>query len=401
MRVLVADKLPGQALARLEDGGFDLRIEPGLGPADLPQALADVDVLIVRSTQVDAAAIDAASRLRLIVRAGAGTSNIDVPHASARAIFVANCPGKNAIAVAELAIGLLLSLDRRIPAAHAELAAGRWNKKEYGRAAGLAGRTLGIIGIGAIGTATASRARALGMQVVGWSRTFTPERAAELGVGYAATLPELARRSDAISIHLPLTSATRGIVDASVLAALPDGALVVNVSRGGVVDEEAMLRELDAGRLRYGTDVFADEPGASVAPFATALARHPLSVCTPHIGASTDQAERAVADEAVRILLDFRARGVVHHCVNLCEPAGGWLLTVRHYNRVGVLATVLGLIRDAHINVEELENILFNGEVAACAQIQLSGAPSDDVLGAIRACPDVIGVALRELAPAG
>lgn len=397
MKVLIADKLPDASIASLTRQGFDVRVDANLDADSLPTAMDDADVLIVRSTKVTAATIDGGERLRLIVRAGAGTSNIDVEHASANAVFVANCPGKNAVAVAELTIGMLLSLDRRIPAAHAELHGGQWNKKEYSRAAGLQGRTLGVVGVGDIGRAVIQRAQGLGMKVVGYSRSLTPEAAAELEIGHATSLANLAGRVDALSIHLPLTAETRHIVDADVLAALPDGALVVNVSRGGVVDEAAVLTSLKAGRLRYATDVFEQEPGASFAEFIDEIAAHPAAICTPHIGASTQQAQDAVAAEAIRVLADFRATGVVHNCVNLCEPEGGWQLTVRHLNRVGVLATVLGLLRDAHINVEELENMIFTAEIAACAQIQLSGAPSDEVVAAVRACPDVLGVSLREL----
>lgn len=397
MNVLVADKLPDEALVAIADRGFNLTVQPGLSAEELPEHLDGVDVLIVRSTKVTRAALERAPQLRLVIRAGAGTSNIDVDFASSNAVYVANCPGKNAVAVAELTLGLMLALDRRIHAAHAELAAGTWNKKEYGRAAGIQGRSIGIVGVGEIGKAVASRAKALGMRVHGWSRSLTPEDAAALDIRHAATLTELAASSGVMTVHLPLTDDTRHIIGADVLEALPDGALLINVSRGGVVDEEAVLAALEAGRLSYATDVFEHEPGSSHAPFEHAISAHPNAVCTPHIGASTAQAQSAVAAEAVRILVEFRRSGVVHNCINLCEPRGKWLMTVRHLNRVGVLASVLGLLRDAHINVEELENIIFTGEIAACAQIQLSGAPSDEVVAGVRACPEVIGVSLRQV----
>lgn len=398
MRVLVADKLPPSALAEMRRLGFQVDAQPDIAADELEQHLKAVDVLIVRSTRVTAQTLNASDTLRLVIRAGAGTSNVDVERASARAIYVANCPGKNAVAVAELTLGLLFALDRRIPAAHAELVAGRWNKKEFAQATGIQGRSLGIVGTGEIGQAVASRARALGMHVSGWSKSFSPQRADALGIGFSPTLSELAETSDVLSIHLPLTDATRHLINGSVLDALPDGAFLINVSRGGVVDESAVLDALEAGRLWYATDVFEQEPGASQAPFEDAIAAHPRAVCTPHIGASTAQAQDAVAAEALRVLRDFRDTGVVHNCVNLCDPTGGWLLTVRHLNKVGVLATVLGLLRDAHINVEELENLILTGEVAACAQIQLSGEPSADVLASVRACPEVIGATLRAVA---
>ena len=394
MKVLVADRLPQAATDRLLADGFDVALRPELTADALGAHLSGVEVLIVRSTVVAADALDAGESLRLVIRAGAGVSNIDLRHASDHGIFVANCPGKNAVAVAELTIGLLLSTDRRIPAANSQLAAGRWNKKEFAQARGIQGRTLGLAGFGAIGRAVARRARALGMKVLAWDRSIGPQDTDELGVTHVDSLPALAEACDVLSVHLPLTDETRGVISADIIALLGADGTLINTSRGGIVDESAVADALDGG-LRYGTDVFEGEPGASVADFSTPLATHPNVVCTPHIGASTAQAQQAVADEALRILRAFADRGDVPNCVNLCEPRGGWSLVVRHYNRVGVLAAVLGLLRGAHINVEELENLIFTGEVAACARITLSGAPSDDVTTAIANHPDVIGVTLR------
>ena len=188
MKILIADKVSAKMVADLQSLGCEVALEPDLSAEALPAALAGVEILIVRSKQVTAAAIEAGSSLSLIIRAGAGVNTIDIKKASEKGIYVANCPGKNTDAVAELAIGLLIAADRRIPEALADLRAGKWRKKEYGKARGLKGRTLGGVGLGSIGCAVARRALGLEMNVVGWSRSLTPARAKALGIGYCATL---------------------------------------------------------------------------------------------------------------------------------------------------------------------------------------------------------------------
>src|SRR5262245_24912607 len=224
-RVLVADALPINTLDDVRALGAEVIIRSELDAETLVGAMAGVKVLVVRSTRVTAQAIDAGQELALIVRAGAGTNTIDVAAASARGVYVANCPGKNAVAVAELAVGLMLALDRRLPEATAALREGRWEKTEFGKADGIHGKRLGVAGLGAIGREVLARGRALGMRPRAFSRSLTPERALELGVGHAASLEALAAESDVFSIHLPLTAATRSAVDARVLAALPPRAI--------------------------------------------------------------------------------------------------------------------------------------------------------------------------------
>ena len=391
MTVLVADAFSADAQARLADAGLMVIDRPGLSGEDLTTALAEhgPQVLIVRSTKVSAEAMDAARGLELIVRAGAGVDTIDVAGASERGIFVANCPGKNAAAVAELAFGLLLALDRRIPDNVIAAREGRWDKKGFSSARGLRGRTLGVLGLGNIGREVITRARAFGMPVVAWSRSLTAEAAAALGVAHAATPLDLARRSDAVSVHVASTPETRHLVDADFLAAMPDGSTLLNTSRAEVVDEEAVAEAVRAGRIRYATDVPAGEPQAKTGDFA-----HPLAdaaYITHHVGASTDEATEAIGQEAARVILAYAETGRVDNGVNLAaQTPATHLLTVRHLDRVGVLAGVLGEIREAGWNVQEMENLVFEGAEAACARLRIEGDPDEATLDRIRAVDHVL-----------
>src|SRR5688572_14202509 len=205
MRLLIADKLHPRAIEELRTLPVEVLYEPELTKETIEPRLNGVGILVVRSTEVIQSAIDAARQLHLIVRAGAEFSTIDVRAASKRGIYVANCPGKNAAAVAELVFGLIGSIDRRIPDAVQSLRSGKWERAEFGKAEGIYGKTLGIAGLGAIGREVASRARSYGLHVIAWSRSLTPARAAELGVGYCASIEELAQKSDIFSVHLALS----------------------------------------------------------------------------------------------------------------------------------------------------------------------------------------------------
>ena len=401
MKVLVADKFEDVGVGELEAHGFDVDLRPGLAGDALVAALSssDPDVLVVRGTQVPSAALTAGARLKLVVRAGAGYDTIDVATASAEGIYVANCPGKNAIAVAELAWGLILSCDRRIPDQTADLRVARWNKKDYGVARGLFGRTLGVIGLGPIGLAVIERAHAFGMPVIAWSRSLTPERAREIGVDCAETLLDLASRADIVSLHVPGGAGTRKLVDREFVAAMKPGAYLINTSRGSVVDEEALQWGIAERKLRAGLDVFDGEPKAATAEFDCAVARSPGVYGTHHVGASTDQAQTAIALEAVRIIRHFRATGAVLHCVNRAvKSPATCLLTVRHRNRPGVLAQVFQVLSEARINVEEMENVIYEGALAASARIQLDTSPSETDLDRIRrSCEEILSVDLTSI----
>ncbi|MEZ4321230.1 MAG: NAD(P)-dependent oxidoreductase [Myxococcota bacterium] len=399
MRVLFADKVVDRARVRLAAAGCEVRAEPGLAGDLLTQTIREwkPEVLVVRSTKVTREMIEAGS-LSLVVRAGAGFNTIDVAAASGRGVFVANCPGKNADAVAELALGLMLAVDRSIADCVVDLRAGRWNKGAYSKGHGLKGRTLGILGMGMIGQETARRARAFGMEVVAWSRSLDDEKAAQLRVRRMAHPEDVASRADVLSVHLAASTQTKGLIGRSIFDAMKHGAIFVNTSRSEVVDEDALRVALDTKGIRAGLDVFSDEPGGKDGPFVHPLASHPSVVGTHHIGASTSQAQEAVADEACRIIEVFRSTGRAPNCVNLStRSASTHALVVRHLDRVGVLAEVLGILRADKRNVGEMENTVFVGGGAATARIGLNGAPSADALARIEAIEEVLHTSCVEL----
>ncbi|MBC8646437.1 MAG: hydroxyacid dehydrogenase, partial [Thermoanaerobaculia bacterium] len=261
MKVLVADKFEESGLQGLREAGCEVLYQPDLKDDALTEELraSGAEVLVVRSTKVTKPMLEA-GKLSLVIRAGAGYNTIDVETASERGIYVSNCPGKNSIAVAELAFGLLLALDRRIPENATDLKQGVWNKKEYSKARGLFGRTLGLIGVGGIGREMIPRARAFGMPVVAWSRSLTPARARELGVERKESPEEVARAADVVSVHVALKPETKGLIGQSFFEAMRPGAFFVNTSRAEVVDEAALDRAVREKGVRAGLDVFAAEP---------------------------------------------------------------------------------------------------------------------------------------------
>ncbi len=401
MRVLIADKFEKVGIDGLKELGCTVSLQPDLTAEALPEAVRSFDphILVVRGTKVKAQALEAGAALGLVIRAGAGTDTIDVDAASARGVFVANCPGRNSIAVAELTLGLILACDRRIPDQVAELRQGRWNKGEYSKARGLYGRTLGIVGLGQIGREVAARAQAFGMPVVGWSRSLTVEESSRLGIAYAETPLDVARLSDVVSIHVAANGETRHLVNAEFLAAMKPGAYLINTSRGSLVDEAALLEAIKTKGIRASLDVFEGEPAGASAAFQSAVTQSPAVYGTHHIGASTDQAQVAIAHEVIRIVHEFIGGGAVPNCVNtLARSSASHILSVRHLNRPGVLAHVFRLLANASINVEEVENILYHGAQATCARIHLDGAPSADALQAIKdGNQDIIAVDLTEI----
>ncbi|MFP5261046.1 MAG: NAD(P)-dependent oxidoreductase [Blastocatellia bacterium] len=386
MKILIADKFPEGGRSEMSREGFELIYDPELKEGPLAEALrlTAADVLVVRGTKVTGDMLEA-GRLSLVVRAGAGYNTIDVKTASARGIYVSNCPGKNSIAVAELAFGLILALDRRIAAAAADLKEGRWNKKEYSKARGLFGRTLGLVGLGRIGQEMISRARAFGMPVVAWSRSLTAERADELGVEMKQSPAEVAASSDILSVHVALKDETRNLIDQEVLGAMRPGSFFVNTSRAEVVDQAALERAVRERDIRAGLDVFAGEPAGGTGTVEDQIFKLDNVIGTHHIGASTDQAQEAIADETVRIIREYRRTGRPPNVVNLAKKSPAThMLVVRHFDRVGVLAAVFDKLKQAGINVQETENIVFEGAVAAVARIHLDQAPTDETLEAVK-----------------
>ncbi|MHC4914632.1 MAG: NAD(P)-dependent oxidoreductase [Planctomycetota bacterium] len=396
MKILIADKVSEKVVKALEGDGAEVTLNPDLGAESLPEAVGDSEVLVVRSTRVTAQTIEAAPALALIIRAGAGVNTIDLEKASARGICVANCPGKNNNAVAELALGLMISADRRIPNATAALRAGEWKKKEFAKARGLRGRVAGIVGLGTIGTAMAELCRGLGMIVAAWSRSLTPERATELELEFCPDPGTLAERADAVSVHLALKPDTKKIIGKEFFDRMRPGTIFVNTSRGGVVDTAALEEAVAAKGLRAALDVYDPEPAAGEAPFESRELVSVLAAATPHIGASTDQAAEAIGDEVVRIVKAYRETGRPVNTVNFRSKHAAHSLVIRHFNHVGVLASVLTLLREDGVNIEEMENTIFDGETAAACSLSLDRAPSEKTIEAIRASEEIIRVSLEQ-----
>jgi D-3-phosphoglycerate dehydrogenase len=403
MKVLVADKFEASGIEGLKAAGCEVVHQPDLKDEALARAIAETqaEVLVVRSTKVTEAMLEA-GRLSLIVRAGAGYNTIDVAAASRRGIYVSNCPGKNSIAVAELTLALILALDRRVPDNVAELRAGRWNKKEYSKARGLYGQTLGLLGAGNIAREVIRRAAAFGLDVVLWSRRFdgedrplSKEEAQELGLESAASSAaialapspaEVAARCDILSVHLALKPETRGLVDAALLSRLKPGAMFINTSRGEMVDHAALAAAIQEKGLRVGLDVYGSEPATTTGEVSDPIVSLPGVYGTHHIGASTDQAQEAIAAETVRIVRTYLETGEVPNVVNLCRKTpASHMLVVRHRDRPGVLAHVFEHLRAGNLNVQETENVVFEGAEAAVARINLDDAPAPALLDQIRA----------------
>jgi D-3-phosphoglycerate dehydrogenase / 2-oxoglutarate reductase len=420
MKVLVADKFEKSGIEGLKAAGCEVVYEPDVKDASLVEAIGrtGADVLVVRSTAVPEPMLDA-GRLALIVRAGAGYNTIDVKAASKRGIYVSNCPGKNAVAVAELAFGLLIALDRRIADNTAELRSGKWNKKEFSKARGLYGKTLGLLGFGNIGQEMAKRAQAFGMNLVIWSEIgvatdrdgipvdlpilvrFRPASSAliEPIIQVAATPAEVAEKCDILSVHLAAGPKTKGVVSADVIAKLKPGSYFVNTARPDVVDYKALEQAVKEKNLRVALDVYPGEPAEGTADFDFPMAKLPGVCGTHHIGASTDQAQEAVAAETVRIVKTYKEKGIVPNVVNLAtkSPASHSLI-VRHLDKPGVLAGIFDRLRDHAINVQETENIIFDGATAAIARINLDSEPPKEALEGIKSsCADVLDLHLVEL----
>lgn len=401
MQILVADKFERVGVDGLKELGCSIVHQPELTAEQIPAAVAEVDpgILIVRGTKVSAAAIQAGKSLGLIIRAGAGVDTIDMAAASAHGVFVANCPGRNSAAVAEIVMGLLLSCDRRIPDQVADIRAGTWKKGEYSKARGLLGRTLGIVGLGQIGREVAIRAQAFGMKIAAWSRNLTVEMAEELEVTYCQSPLDVARLSDAVSVNVAATAETKQLINAEFFAAMRPGSYFINTARGSVVDEAALLQAVRTRGIRAGLDVFQHEPAGGSGQADNPLVHEPGVYVTHHVGASTEQAQVAIAHEVIRIVQGYLEQGAVANCVNReAQSPATCVLSVRHRNRPGVLAHVFDVLAHRQINVEEVENINYYGAQATLARIHLDTAPDQAALDAITSGnADVIKVDLTRL----
>ncbi len=400
MRILIADSFDDSGVEALRAESFEITHDPGLTADDLPDAMAEVDpdIVVVRSTKVTADAIDRGTNLSLIIRAGAGYDTIDLDRASTKGVFVANCPGKNALAVAELAWGLILACDRRIPDQTADLRDGSWKKKEYGKSSGLAGRTIGVIGAGRIGRAVIDRAKAFEMKVATWDRSMTEEQARALELTHCESLVNLAKMSDVVTVHLPSVPETKHLINDKFIDSMRPGGILINTSRGALVDEKALRRGIEEKGIRAGLDVYENEPSSGTSDFTNELISMPGVYGTHHVGASTDQAQESIAMEVVRIILSYRNSGEVPNCVNRANAGrSAALLTVRHMNKPGVLAKVFDILGQAALNVEEMENLIYEGGESACARIQLGKTPSIGEVKAIEEEVTVLGVSVASI----
>jgi len=387
MKVLIADKFPEQYIQKLKDSKIDVVYNPKLGENDLPEAAKDFDCLVVRSTVVSAETIEKSGKLNLIVRAGSGVNNINMAAANKKGVYVSNCPGKNSIAVAELAIGLMIALDRRIPNNVIDFRAGKWNKGEYSKAEGLFGKTLAIVGYGNIGREVAKRALALGMTV--YAKDIY--KIEEDDVIEFTELEKILPVADVVSVHLPQTPETKNLFNEKVFSYLKKGAIFINTSRAGVVDEEALIKAVKEKGLKAGLDVFKGEPEDKTGTVSSKLQELDNVYVTHHIGASTEQAQNAIAEEAINIILGYKNNGTIAHWVNKAKATETHSqLIVKHFDRPGVLAAVFDELKSGNINVEEVENIIFEGEMVACCTMKLKAPPTPAMLESIKNNPNVI-----------
>ncbi len=389
VKVLIADKFPEQYIQELKDLDLDINYSPKLGENDLPEAAKDIDILVVRSTVVNEKTINLGGNLNLIIRAGSGVNNIDIAAANKKGIYVANCPGMNSVAVAELTMGLMISLDRRIPDNVIDFRNGKWNKAGYSKAEGLKGKTLGVIGVGNIGKEVAKRALAFGMNVYGKDIS----RIKGVAIKDFSEMDKLLPLCDIVTLHLPTTPQTKGLFNKEMFNYMKPNSLLINTARADLIDEDAMIETIKSKNIRVALDVIRDEPEQKSGEIKSKLQSIPNVYVTHHIGASTQQAQNAVAAETVRIIKDFVMSGLIAHWVNRAKiSATHYQLVVKHYDKPGVLASILNIIREAKINIEEIENIIFEGGVVACCTMKLRNPLSTEMLKGIKENSNVLSV---------
>jgi D-3-phosphoglycerate dehydrogenase len=358
-RVLVSDKLSKTAVQIFKDRGVDVDYLPDLGKdkEKLLAVIGDYDGLAIRSaTKVSDKVLAAATKLRVIGRAGIGVDNVDVPAATAKGIIVMNTPFGNSITTAEHAIAMMFAVARQLPAADASTQAGKWEKNRF-MGVEISGKTLGVIGCGNIGSIVADRAVGLKMKVVAFDPYLTEERAIELGVE-KVELDELFRRADFITLHTPLTEKTKNIVDAAAIAKMKDGVRIINCARGGLVDEDALAAAITAGKVAgAGVDVFVVEPAESSPLFGL-----PNVVCTPHLGASTTEAQENVALQVAEQMADYLVNGAVSNALNMPSISAEEAVRLTPFVRLAEkLGSFAGQLTETTINGVSIE---YAGDVA-------------------------------------
>jgi D-3-phosphoglycerate dehydrogenase len=368
--ILAADGVSPKGIALLaESPHFDVKSSGGLKEDELIARIGELDALIVRSaTKVTAKALAAATKLKVIGRAGVGVDNVDVEAATKRGIVVMNTPGGNTISTAEHTFSLLLSLARKIPQAHASMAAGKWDRKSF-EGTELCGKTLGIVGMGRIGGEVARRAIAFGMSVIAYDPYLVQSRARSLQVELADDLPALLARADFITVHMPLTPETKNILSAASIAKCKPGVRIINCARGGLVEEAALLEALKSGQVGGAAlDVYEKEPPADDLPFRSL----PNVVLTPHLGASTSEAQEGVGVEIAQAISDFLINGIITNAVNVPNVDLRTLELLRPYLSLGEkLGRFLGQIAPNRL---ETLTIDYTGKVGESETIPVTRA---------------------------
>ncbi|MBX3438014.1 MAG: phosphoglycerate dehydrogenase [Planctomycetaceae bacterium] len=355
-RVLITDSLSDAGLKLLrEQPGIEVDVRSGLTPEQVREALQEADGIIIRSgTRLTPALLDGQKRLKVIVRAGVGVDNIDLPAATRAGIVVMNTPAGNTTSTAEHTIAMLMALSRNIGPASQSMREGRWDRKSF-TGTQLAGKTIGVVGLGRIGLSVAKRCRGLEMTVVGYDPFLSAERAAEHGIELYRNVDELIPRCDYLTVHTPLTDETRGLINAERLQNCKRGIRIINCARGGIVDETALADAIESGHVAGAAlDVFVEEPLAKDARLRTL----PQVLCTPHLGASTDEAQEQVALEAAEIISAFLVRNEVRYAVNMAPIAAQEVPGLKPYldlsYRLGLLLAQLNgakAISAAHLTL--------------------------------------------------
>ncbi len=361
LRVLITDKLSPAGLKFLEETeGIEPVVQNGLSPEEVRTALHEADGIIIRSgTKLTPELLKDQQRLKVIVRAGVGVDNIDLPAATREGIVVMNTPAGNTTSTAEHTVAMMMALSRNIAPAAASMNEGRWDRKQY-TGTQLAGKTLAVVGLGRIGQAVAKRACGLEMKVVGYDPFLSAERAAEQGIELYREIDELIPLCDYLTVHTPLTDETRGMINAERLAKMKPGVRIINCARGGIVDEEALADAVEAGHVAGAAlDVFTSEP-----PTDDRLVKLPQVLSTPHLGASTDEAQESVAVEAAELITAFLLRNEIRYAVNLAPISAAEMQEIRTYLD---LSRRLGMLLAQHPQAAGLKSaqIMYRGEVAA------------------------------------
>eukprot|EP01016_Furgasonia_blochmanni_P047691 TRINITY_DN7033_c0_g1_i2.p1 TRINITY_DN7033_c0_g1~~TRINITY_DN7033_c0_g1_i2.p1 ORF type:complete len:476 (-),score=123.56 TRINITY_DN7033_c0_g1_i2:186-1613(-) len=372
-KVLIADLFSQENIDNLKKQGFTIQYNDKLNGESLTKALVEFQptILVVRSTKVTAEHFAATKTLEVVIRAGSGVDTIDIKTANKLGVAVANCPGKNSVAVAELCMGLILAIDRRIAENVNLLKNKQWNKGEFSESTGVLGRTLGIVGYGYIGHEMVKRARSFGMNIVVYSDHL--HRGDDPTVDTVESLDELLKRADIVSIHVPATAQTKGMVNKTFLGKMKPNGVLINTARGDLVNEADLVAHLETNKnFWYGADVFVGEPSDKKGVFDSALAKHPRVYGTHHIGASTKQAEAAIGDEAYRMIVEYDKIKVIPNSVNMSKAVGKVNLTVKFNNESGnALAGILDALREEGWTVYNVNCAMFEGGLAGIAKVNL------------------------------